>query len=120
MSDRSLSLQVNPSDAPLLQALVAQAEHFGKSLAEMFQELKEQDHPLALKVTDEQVVVVLDEVSYVRLVSEARQVEKEKLRQQLLEGVNSEALSMQPADWSAHWDAMRDEIKRRAESQPQC
>jgi hypothetical protein len=111
MIDRSLSLQVNPLDAPVLQSLMAHAESIGKSVAEMFQELKDHDRPLALKVNDEQVVMVLDEDSYTRLVNDARQNEKEKLRQLLLEGLNSEAVSMKQADW----DAMREEVKRRAE-----
>ena len=113
MSDRSLSLQVNPLDAPVLQSLMAHAESIGKSVTEMFSELKDREHPLALKVNDRQVVMVLDEVSYARLVNDARQNEKERLRQLLLDGLNSEAVTMTKADW----DAMREEVKRRAKHQ---
>ncbi len=114
MIDRSLSLQVNPLDAPVLQSLMAHAESIGKSVAEMFQELKNQDRPLALKVNDEQVVMVLDEDSYARLVNEATRSEKEKLRQLLVEGLNSGPGKPMT---SADWDALREEVKRRAENQ---
>ena len=52
----------------------------------------------------------MDDVSDIRLVSDAGQNEKEKLRQLLLDGLNSEAVTMTKADW----DAMREEVKRRA------
>lgn len=111
MIDRSLSIQVNPLDAPVLQSLMAHAESIGKSVTEMFRELKGCDHPLALKVNEEQVVMMLDEESYARLLNEAKRNEKERLREMLLEGLKSEAVPMTQADWQA----LREEIKRRAE-----
>ena len=107
----TVSFTIDQTDAPFLQALLAQAQNAGKTILQMFDESKANGQPLRLSINGEHVLV-LDEGSYGRPRGDAKQKEREKLRQLLMDGINSEAGEpMTQTDW----DELKAEVKRRAE-----
>jgi PHD/YefM family antitoxin component YafN of YafNO toxin-antitoxin module len=74
MATQTVMIQVDRIDAPFLQALVAKAENAGKTLVEMFDELKSTGQPLTVAMNGG-AVVLQDVESYQRLLAEAEQAE---------------------------------------------
>jgi hypothetical protein len=110
MATVSFTIQIDQKDAPFLQALITEAQTAGKTLAQMFDESKASGQPLTLKVNGEQMVM-LDETSYAKLVGDARQREKDRLRQLLADGINSG----EPEELTEEtWNEMEAEVVRRA------
>ncbi len=86
MTAQTVTIQISPTDAPFLQALLAKAAGAGKSLAEMFDELKTTGQPLTLAVNGGEVVLQ-DVESYQRLLDELDQAEAKAGIQRGLEAV---------------------------------
>lgn len=74
MATQTVIIQVNQMDAPFLQALMAKAEDLGKTLAEMFDELKVTGQPLKLRLNGGEVVLQ-DIESYQQLLADLEHAE---------------------------------------------
>ena len=74
MATQTVTIQVDRTDAPFLQALVAKAEDVGKTLAEMFDELKATGQPLKLPLNGGEIVLQ-DVESYQRLLADLARAE---------------------------------------------
>lgn len=74
MTAQTVTIQIRPSDAPFLQALLAKAEEAGKTLADMFDDLKSTGQPLTLAVNGGEVVLQ-DVESYQKLLNELDRAE---------------------------------------------
>lgn len=86
MTAQTITIQINPTDAPFLQALLAKAAEAGKTLADMFDELKTTGQPLTLAVNGGEVVLQ-DVESYQRLLDELDKAEAATGIQRGLEAV---------------------------------
>lgn len=69
MATQTVMIQVDRMDAPFLEALVAKAEGVGKTLVEMFDDLKATGQPLKLALNGGEVVLQ-DVESYQRLLAD--------------------------------------------------
>lgn len=74
MTTQTVTIQVGQTDASFFQALVAMAESAGKSLAEVFDDLKVTGQPLKVPLNGGEVVVQ-DVESYQRLLAELEHAE---------------------------------------------
>lgn len=75
MTTPTVTLQVDPATAEVVRALLAKAETTGKSIAALFEELKETGQPLMLTVYDDEIIVMQDAVGYQRLLEELESAE---------------------------------------------
>jgi len=75
MTTQTVTLQVDPATAEIARALMAKAEAIGKSIAVLFEELKETGQPLTLAVNGGEIIVMQDAVSYQRLLEELDRAE---------------------------------------------
>lgn len=75
MTTPTVTFQVDPATAEVVRALLAKAETTGKSIAALFEEIKETGQPLMLTVNDDEMIVVQDVVSYQRLLEELENAE---------------------------------------------
>jgi len=70
MAIPTITLQVDPATAEIVRGLMAKAENAGKSIAALFEELKETGQPLTLSLNDGESVVMQDAASYQKLLTE--------------------------------------------------
>lgn len=89
MTAQTVTLQVDQAIAEVVRALMAKAETTGKSLAALFEELKETGQPLMLTVNDGDMIVMQDAVSYQRLLEELDRAEAMAGIQQGLEAIEA-------------------------------
>lgn len=75
MTTQTVTLQVDLATAEVVRALAAKAEMSGKSLAALFEELKETGQPLMLTVNNGEMIVMQDAASYQRLLEELDRAE---------------------------------------------
>lgn len=72
---QTVTLQVDQATAEVVRALIAQSEATGKSIAALFEELKETGQPLMLTVNGGEMIVLQDAVSYQKLLEELDRAE---------------------------------------------
>jgi PHD/YefM family antitoxin component YafN of YafNO toxin-antitoxin module len=75
MTTQTVTLQVDQATAEVVRALLAKAETAGKSIAALFEELKETGRPLTLTVNGGEMIVMQDALSYQRLLEELDRAE---------------------------------------------
>lgn len=75
MTTQTVTLQVDQATAEVVRALMAKAETVGKSIAALFEELKETGQPLTLTVNGGEMIVMQDAASYQRLLEELDRAE---------------------------------------------
>jgi PHD/YefM family antitoxin component YafN of YafNO toxin-antitoxin module len=75
MTTQTVTLQLDQATAEVVRALLAKAETTGKSLAAMFEELKETGQPLLLTVNGGELIVMQDAASYQKLLVELEHAE---------------------------------------------
>ncbi len=123
MTTSTVTIEVDEATAQVARALMAKAQGLGKSTRDLIQEMKTTGQGLLLGFDGAEVVFTETAPSAVaasamsasalseRLRAEARQTEQAKLRQLLMDGLNSEA--GEPIT-QADWEAMKEEVTRRA------
>lgn len=70
MTTSTVTLQIDLATAEIVRGLMAKAETAGKSIAALFEELKETGQPLTLSLDDGEMVVMQDAASYQKLLAE--------------------------------------------------
>jgi PHD/YefM family antitoxin component YafN of YafNO toxin-antitoxin module len=75
MTTQTVTLRIDPAIAEVVRALMAKAETTGKSIAALFEELKETGQPLMLTVNGAEMIVMQDAESYQRLLEELERAE---------------------------------------------